>query len=265
MSAWILEDSFKRWINAIQQPTVSHQTGIVERLVIRGSTAISRVNHPTQPPSMFLLEGASGAEEDALRRHLSKPASVQRSADAPRSVRFRVETESDLDLVKEVVQGRVDQTSTSRIKPVEGPWTQFIHWGKRFRASQFFQEHERDFKLRAIAALQPAREAVVDGSDNWLPLVRRGISAKDNILTSWRMHSDFLKWCEAEPDRAHEALEAIWNQSDEARIRTFLRFVPTKWVSGPGMRLSLATYLQMALGPSTTRCTGARRSISASS
>ena len=48
-----LEESFQRWISTLQ-PEGNASTGLVERLSVHSSVALTGINQPSQPSSMFL-------------------------------------------------------------------------------------------------------------------------------------------------------------------------------------------------------------------
>ncbi len=132
-----------------------------------------------------------------------------------------------------------------------GKWAQFIHWAKRFYEFGNFDAEERDYKLEIGAKLQKARDALL-AEQPWLTPLREAFGPPNN-LTSWRSHQPFLKWCEAHPVEAAKALQMIWQRSGTGteRIRDFLQELPDEVVHGFGSRLTIASFLLMAIDPTS--------------
>lgn len=135
----------------------------------------------------------------------------------------------------------------------KGAWADFVKWARMFRALPHFEEQERTYKLRALAAFQAARMKVLSGAKDWFTELKRAFANKDNNLTTWQTHDRFLRWAGANGEVASAALEAIWaeGKADTGRIRAFLSHVPASELSGPGARLSIAAILLMALDPAS--------------
>lgn len=145
-----------------------------------------------------------------------------------------------------------DQALAARWRPGRGRWDAFVHWARRFYEGEGFDEGERDYKLKAVAALEPAREALLGDSGEWVTALRRGFTNKDNNLTPWQAHDRFLRWVAANPEAGEVALQAIWAPGEvdpSERVRAFLSHVPSTEVSGPGARLAIASFLLMSLEP----------------
>ncbi len=126
-----------------------------------------------------------------------------------------------------------------------------IEWACRLYAHPSFNEQEYDYKLPLIDALAPVPEALTGG--DWFGLLRAALTRKDNNLTAWQVNAEFLDWCAASPDDATAALESLWGdgRSDEA-LGGFVDVVPEEVAGGVGGRLSLASYLLLAVDPQHT-------------
>lgn len=128
------------------------------------------------------------------------------------------------------------------------PWDAFVYWAKRFYELPYFDDAERNYKLRVVLNLEQAKDALTADSGDWLAALRKAFGPPSNI-TSWRANGTFLNWCMDHGDVARSALAIIWDVDNENRIRDFLSLVPRSAISGPGARLSIATFLQMGLNP----------------
>jgi 5-methylcytosine-specific restriction protein B len=143
--------------------------------------------------------------------------------------------------------------------PLRGIWDgdhdehaqELIDWACRLYAHPSFNEQEYDYKLPLIDALGPVPEALTSG--DWLGLLRAALTRKDNNLTAWQLNAKFLDWCAASPDDAVAALESLWGggKRDEA-LAGFVDVVPNEAAGGIGGRLSLASYLLLAVDPQHT-------------
>ena len=128
---------------------------------------------------------------------------------------------------------------------------ELIEWAFRLYADPSFNEQEYNYKLPLIDALGPIPEALLSG--DWLALLRAALTHKDNNLTAWQVSAKFLDWCAASPDDAVAALESLWGgtKSDEA-LAGFIDAIPDEVAGGVGGRLSLASYLLLAVDPHHT-------------
>lgn len=132
------------------------------------------------------------------------------------------------------------------------PWHAFLQWAKCFYERGDFEARERDYKLKIAQHIQAAIEAMRDGQPDWIKLLRRAFGAPNN-LTSWRSHGHFLTWCETNPDAARAALLRLWDEDEELRQRLvgFLEHLPKEIISGPSLRLNIASFLLMGQDPAT--------------
>jgi 5-methylcytosine-specific restriction enzyme B len=131
-------------------------------------------------------------------------------------------------------------------QPDSSQWGQFVHWARRLYQLPIFDEWERGYKLAIADRLKQARNGL--DSEDWLELLKLAFT-KDNNLTPWRTHNSFLKWCEREPEQARKAVAAIWGSGLSAtdRIRGFLSRLPHNVISGPGLRLTLASFFMIGV------------------
>ena len=136
-------------------------------------------------------------------------------------------------------------------KPQQNRWAAFLYWGRRFREAPDFDVDERNYKLALVELLTPARNALLEGGDDWLELLGKALRSRHNNLTDWRQHDTFLKWAAAEPDLARAAVAAAWEEGADPldALRRFLDRTPKLAVSSPGNRVSIGSVLLMAVDP----------------
>src|ERR1019366_4044535 len=127
---------------------------------------------------------------------------------------------------------------------------ELVEWASRLYAHSSFDEQEYDYKLPLIEALASIPEALPDG--DWLGLLRAALTRNDNNLTAWQLNAKFLDWCAANPDEAVAALESLWGDDAEEALAGFVDGVPDEVAGGVGGRLSLASYLLLAVDPQHT-------------
>jgi 5-methylcytosine-specific restriction enzyme B len=127
-------------------------------------------------------------------------------------------------------------------------WGEFIKWARRFYEGGS-DENERTYKLEVARNLQVAREALREGSTEWVDLLRKAFG-KPNNLTPWQMDDTFNKWCRANTEDAETALKVLWesNVPISDRISDFLALVPKEAYQGMGAVIS--SFLLTALDPS---------------
>lgn len=136
-----------------------------------------------------------------------------------------------------------------RWQPEASRWGQFILWAKKFVERPDFEANERDYKLDISTRLRDARSALFGNEAGWLERLRKAFQ-KPNNITQHIQHAKLLEWLRADP-AGQEALRIIWDTSRpvEERIRGFCGAFPAEVVSGRGVRLNLASYLNLANDP----------------
>ncbi len=129
-------------------------------------------------------------------------------------------------------------------------WTELVSWAKRIFERDDFDENERDYKLAVADKVRAAREAVESGASDWLEHLSAAFKDSKNNLTDWRAHDKFLGWCESHALAARDAIALLW-QGEDARegLTRFLAALPSEAASGPGTRLSIATFLLLGRDP----------------
>lgn len=136
----------------------------------------------------------------------------------------------------------------AKAEVAEQRWDRFISWTRRIYEWTGFDRDERDYKLVIAENVKQARDAVVTGADDWLERLRKAFGSPNN-LTSWRMHDRFLKWSRDDPERAREALIALWGSNDSisSRIAHYARIVPKDAVNG--QYATMASFLLIGEDP----------------
>ena len=129
-------------------------------------------------------------------------------------------------------------------------WTEMVKWATRIFEREDFDRNERDYKLALAEKVRAAREAVESGQPDWLELLSAAFKDGKNNLTDWRAHDKFLAWCEGHAESARDTVTLLW-QGDRARtgLPQFLGALPRDAISGPGTRLSIATFLLLGADP----------------
>ncbi|HYI16374.1 MAG TPA: hypothetical protein VEX37_13345 [Thermomicrobiales bacterium] len=247
MATWSTLEHIDSWVRAVNRPELTFDPDAGRMFLdvyLNGRSAIRWMR--TEDGRKVLVSDLSRGEELFLRQRLTDSRSIARQPSLAGSVTLHLLDVADLDVVLHLINMRLEGTPVTASAERSGSWDQFIHWSARFFESAEFDTNERDYKLTIGANLERARTALLDDSPDWMKQLKRGFQSPNN-LTNWRMHSVFLKWCEQNPDSAKAALRLIWEPLEPRRIRAFLRMVPGSVVSGTGGRLSLASFLQMAL------------------
>lgn len=128
-------------------------------------------------------------------------------------------------------------------------WKPFLYWSRRLFGHESFDERERTYKLELAQRLAEARKALDGGDDGWQELLRKAFASPNN-LTDWRAHEEFLGWCDRHPADAGRLLRELWSH-DTLDAEAVARFVDVGWPeeTGPGVRLSILSYLFAAVDP----------------
>lgn len=134
-------------------------------------------------------------------------------------------------------------------QPDSSKWGQFVYWTRRFYERDF-DEQERNYKLEIAENLRLMQQVVQSGAKDWIPAAKTAFG-KPNNLTPWQMHDSFLAWCAASPDEARDALLTLWEptQTLERRVRGFLGKLSPSVKAGRDLRMTLASFLHLAVEP----------------
>ena len=171
--------------------------------------------HPGQPSYGSRLSGSPAAKSGPGVRRSSQPISIDHNRD-------------------------------------DDPLSDYIKRAQAHVESGRLDREEMEYKREIISSLGEARLAVGSGDGTWPTLVRKAFPQTGSPI-QWQARDALVKWFDAEPKRAGDALEALWIDGDVApadRIRTFIASLPDGVLpSGKGTRLRVVAALLMALGP----------------
>jgi 5-methylcytosine-specific restriction enzyme B len=147
----------------------------------------------------------------------------------------------DLDLYEDPFQRIWKEEPTPR-------WSEAIDWTGRLYGRDDFDENERDYKLEVAAKVAAARDAQLSGGPDWLDQLRAAFTHNLNNLTSWRAHDSFLKWCETRDADAARLLRDLWGPGNPtSNLHAFLDELPPDALTGPGTRVSVASFLLLGI------------------
>ena len=128
-------------------------------------------------------------------------------------------------------------------------WDEYIRIAAEYLPKGLMWPNELSFKLEIGRKLAAAREAVLDGADDWADLLKKGIIG---ILVYPIMQAKFKDWVDKSPDAALSALQALWAREDVSigeRIRSFSNQLPKSEIGGFGTRMNVISQLLMGIDP----------------
>ena len=139
-----------------------------------------------------------------------------------------------------------------RARPSPNPnlWDDFVRRAREFSNRRNLDSYEVDYKLEIGRKLAEAREAVLDGVDDWGRLVNTGMTSSINNLIHYTQISKFHGWMNESSDDALIALQTLWTRDDVSvaeRISDFADLFPSAVASGAGTRANVASVLLMGL------------------
>lgn len=167
-------------------------------------------------------------------------------ADLPKSLRERAtnpntvwELKGEVDVIRELVGDEEDSSAAL--------WEPFLHWAERLYEHESFDAEERDYKLVVAEDMRVARQALLDGDEDWLPKLRRAFSR--SALTSFYAHGRFLDWCSEDQQRSAAFLRDIWTQETfpPSTVSRLVASWPDTPNNGTGNRLSIVSVLLMGI------------------
>ena len=139
-----------------------------------------------------------------------------------------------------------------RARPSPNPnlWDDFVRRAREFSNRRNLDSYEVAYKLEIGRKLAEAREAVLDGVDDWGRLVNTGMTSSINNLIHYIPISKFHGWMNESSDDALIALQTLWTRDDVSvaeRISDFADLFPSAVASGAGTRANVASVLLMGL------------------
>ena len=133
--------------------------------------------------------------------------------------------------------------------PTDNLWSEFVRLAQGYVDTEKLESEEIQYKVEIGQRFAAAREAVLNGSDDWAGQVKTGL-ANDNNLIYHVQTMQFRDWVNDSPDDALIALQALWTRDDISvanRVSDFAELFPPSVTSGAGTRACTASVLLMGL------------------
>ena len=139
------------------------------------------------------------------------------------------------------------------VDPRQKTWDEFVRKTNKLIESGELDEQEVKCKLDLGRELAEAREAVLNGAEDWVERFKIGIRYRRGHPMSTQGKNGLTQWIEQTPDDALGALKALWKQEDstiDARVRAFSDWLPQDpMIHGrEGTRIRTISTLLMGLG-----------------
>ncbi len=141
-------------------------------------------------------------------------------------------------------------TDSGEIDKGSDGWDEFVSGANELIDSGDLERWEIERRLILGRELAEAREAVLNDAEDWVDLLRTGISFRPGHTMTQDGRQGLSQWIEHNPEVALDALKAIWNQGNStvtARIRAFSELLPDSVVRGKGTRIRVVSTLLMGL------------------
>ena len=153
------------------------------------------------------------------------------------------ELKRDFDFYDPDIFGRWDSSFN--------PWDDYVRRAKAVADSGNLDSGEVDFKVEISKKLGVAREAVLNGDDDWAERLKAGLTGHPHHPLPWQVADDFFKnWVNTSQNGVLQALRALWAKDESSvsdRIHTFSGFLPHGVISRPGTFTTLISVLLMGL------------------
>lgn len=124
-------------------------------------------------------------------------------------------------------------------------WDEFVHWTARLFETPGFDVAERDDKIVVAENLRAARDRADSEDPEWVSALKAAFGPPSELI-DWRARDRFLDWCSANTPEARRLLAQLWANGLDG-LEGFLEELPRGAVSGPGTRLSIASFLLLAV------------------
>lgn len=125
-------------------------------------------------------------------------------------------------------------------------WERAGRWFRWFTDRVDLDAAERAYKLETVDRLRDVRHAVSE-HDDWLPLLKKTV--RETNLVNYRASEELLGWAEADPDAAGVALLRLWAADRDTALNSFAESLPADILVQRGSRLSVSSFLRMAVEP----------------
>jgi hypothetical protein len=132
-----------------------------------------------------------------------------------------------------------------------GNFPDFFRKAAYYRYHEWFQENERDYKIRLSGRLQDARAAIPDNPLEGMRLLAAALRSQENNLINWRDMAKLYSALGRDPQRfaAQVALLLEGDRPTEDTVRTFCRFLGSIEIFRAGSQLAVVSTLLLALSP----------------
>ncbi|MDO8147516.1 AAA family ATPase [Isoptericola sp. b515] len=125
-------------------------------------------------------------------------------------------------------------------------WERAGAWFRWFAQRVDLVAVERDYKLEDVERLRALR-ASVDSGGEWQPLLKRALRGTN--LVDFRPANELLAWAEKDPEAVSRTLSTLWAAEPAPALDGFADALPSGVMSQRGSRLSISSFLRMAVDP----------------
>lgn len=125
-------------------------------------------------------------------------------------------------------------------------WIRAGQWFAWFDDQINLEAEERSYKLEAADQLRDVRRLVTEGGD-WRQLLTRIL--RNTNLIDYRAAEDFIGWAAADPSAVVTALRHLWSSERSDALDRFTSAIPSGVLEQRGSRLSVSSFLRMAVEP----------------
>ena len=221
-------------------------------------------NVPTHEMSLAFSVSVKGVSSDNITLHLNEPQYFEVPLKF-HEIRDRVDRGVLPDVFRKCGQQgfnitKLDPSAAQQIlrlvRPGQSdewltdPWGEFVKLAHEFIETGQLEGQEIEYKVEIAHKLKAAKEAVLNGTNDWVELLGIALAPRQGHPMDWRAGSRFRQWCTDHPDNALRALQAIWTEDDSSvaeRIRAFNDMLPQTVIKGTGTRMRAISVFLMGL------------------